>query len=156
MLTKKEIKQRYFDKVHNEAPLIKCKCGCGMLIKSKDKYARDNEYVNGHNGRKYDNPTQYKREWNSRNKESRTTYRRLSRRKRKGILIEYKGGKCEECGTKYDGINGCIFDFHHVLAKDFSVSGNVMEKSLEKLKIEVDNCNLLCSNCHRMKHSDKY
>jgi len=52
VLTKKEIKHRYFDRVYREAPMVECACGCGMLIKSKDKYGRDKHYVNGHNGRK--------------------------------------------------------------------------------------------------------
>ena len=86
----------------------------------------------------------------------RTKYRREKRRERKGFLIIYKGGKCEKCKLKYTGKNGCVFDFHHLGKKNFSVSGNVMEKSLENLKKEVDKCALLCSNCHRQKHSDKY
>lgn len=155
-LTKKEIKQRHFDKVYKKAPIIKCACGCGKKIKSKDRYGRDVKFINGHNGRKYDNPTQYKREWNNRNKEQRTKYRRLMRQKRKGDLIIYKGGQCEECGLKYDKKNGCVFDFHHITGKDFSVSGNMMEKSLVKLKKEADRCLLLCGNCHRKKHSAEY
>jgi len=134
----------------------KCKCGCGTEIGETDSYGRKHDYVSGHNGRKYDDPTQYKREWNKRNKKQKTKYRRETRQKRKGILIKYKGGKCEDCGVKYNGKNGCIFDFHHTKKKEFGISGNVMEKSLIKLKKEADKCLLLCSNCHRPKHSSEY
>jgi hypothetical protein len=155
-LTKKEIKQRHFDKVYQQAEIIKCKCGCGKELKDKDRYGRSIEFINGHNGRKYEDSTQYKREWNYRNKESRRIYRKKTRQNRKGILIRYKGGKCEKCGLEYNGTNRCVFDFHHTSGKDFEISGNMMEKSLEKLKKEADKCLLLCSNCHRPKHSDKY
>lgn len=60
-LTQKEIKQRYFDKVYAEAPLVECACGCGEQIKSKDRYGRDKRFVSGHNGRKYEDPKEYKR-----------------------------------------------------------------------------------------------
>ena len=85
-LTQKEIKQRHFDKVYLEAPLVKCACGCGDKIKSKDKYGRDVEFINGHNGRKYQNPSQYKREWNHRNRQDRQKYRDDYQRKRKQPL----------------------------------------------------------------------
>ena len=155
-MTTKEIKQRYFDKVYKNAPIIECACGCGTKIKSKDKYGRDVKYVNGHNNKKYKDLLQYKREWNKRNKESKTKYRKEARWKRKGVLIRYKGGECQDCGLKYNGENGCMFDFHHTYDKKFNISGNVMEKSLENLKKEADKCELLCANCHRVRHSAKY
>ena len=116
----------------------------------------DKKYISGHNGRKYSDPTQYKREWNMRNKSKRTKYRRESRQKRKGILILYKGSTCKNCGYAYDGKNGCAFDFHHLREKSFGVSGNVMEKSIETLKKEADKCELMCAICHRREHSDEY
>ena len=156
VLTQKEIKKRHFDKVYKNAKIIDCACGCGTRIKSKDKYARDVHYVNGHNGRKYKDPTQYKREWNKRNREQRTEYRKEQRHKRKGKLIEYKGGICSDCGLVYNKKNGSVFDFHHLRDKKFGISGNTMEMSLEKLKKEADKCTLLCSNCHRIRHSEDY
>lgn len=155
-LTTKQIKQRHFDKIYANAKIIECSCGCGKKIKNKDKYGREIKFINGHNNRKYEDTTQYKREWNSRNKEQKTNYRRNKRRGRKGILIKYKGGECKECSLKYNNKNGCVFDFHHIEKKTFCISGNVMEKSIENLKKEADKCTLLCSNCHRQKHADKY
>lgn len=77
---------------------------------------------------------------------------------RKGILVEYKGGKCEECG--YDKCNAAL-DFHHrdPFQKDFTISTS-RKRTLDELKKEVDKCSLLCANCHREVeaglHSDKY
>jgi 5-methylcytosine-specific restriction endonuclease McrA len=69
----------------------------------------------------------------------------LWRKRIKIKLIEYKGGKCEICG--YDK---CVraLQFHHKnpLEKDFSISGRSL--SFDRLKIEVDKCMLVCSNCH--------
>ena len=139
-----------------QIPMIECACGCGTIIKSIDNYGRQVKYVSGHNNRKYKDPKQHKIEWNKRNKKQRTEYKKLTRHKRKVELILYKGGKCYECGLKYNGNNGCLFDFHHINNKSFGISGNVMEKSLDKLKKEADNCILLCANCHRKKHSEEY
>lgn len=64
--------------------------------------------------------------------------RRWVNRKVEAIL--YKGGKCAACGIEYNGENGAIFDFHHI---------NPEEKELDK-----EIC--LCSNCHRLIHSQKF
>ena len=73
------------------------------------------------------------------------------RKKVKVLLVDYKGGKCEKCDY-----NKCIaaLEFHHLdpSKKEFGVSnGNTM--TLEKMKIEVDKCILVCSNCHKEIHS---
>lgn len=71
------------------------------------------------------------------------------RQKVKLKLIEYKGGKCEECGY-----NKCpqSLQFHHInpKEKDFNISGRTY--SFEKMKSEVDKCKMLCANCHIEAH----
>lgn len=61
MLTAKEIKKRYFKKVYDNAKFVECECGCGSIIKNKDKYGRNKRFISGHNNRKYSDPTEYKR-----------------------------------------------------------------------------------------------
>lgn len=65
--------------------------------------------------------------------------------------IEYKGGKCEICAY-----NKCIaaFDFHHTnpTQKEFNISKVRFTKFDERIKIELDKCLLVCSNCHRELH----
>lgn len=61
--------------------------------------------------------------------------------------VEYKGGKCVICGyNKYIG----ALEFHHLdrTTKDFSI-GKMRGRSFDKIKIELDKCELLCANCHR-------
>jgi len=64
--------------------------------------------------------------------------------------IEYLGGKCKIC--EYEG---CVesFDFHHTdpSKKDFTLSGR-LSYSWERIKNELDKCDLLCANCHRELH----
>lgn len=75
-------------------------------------------------------------------------------------LILRKGGRCHLCGISYNGKNGAIFDFHHVnpKEKDFNISARLRDNSHipQDIYDEIDKCVLLCSNCHRQLHSDKY
>jgi 5-methylcytosine-specific restriction endonuclease McrA len=73
------------------------------------------------------------------------------RKRTKLKLIEYKGGKCEICG--YDKCTRAL-EFHHKnpKEKDFQISGKSL--SFDKLKVEVDKCMLVCSNCHCEIHDE--
>lgn len=73
--------------------------------------------------------------------------------KTKKKAIEYKGSKCKDCNLTYPDSDSCIFDFHHV-------DPAIKESDWKKLRIkawnkiinELDKCDLLCSNCHRLRH----
>ncbi len=66
--------------------------------------------------------------------------------------VEYKGGKCIKCG--YDRYIGAL-DFHHInpLLKTFSIGYKGYTRSWEKVKEELDKCDILCANCHRELHA---
>lgn len=66
--------------------------------------------------------------------------------------VEYKGGKCEKCGyNKY--IEALCFHHKDPDKKDFSIgSGDC--KAWDKVKIELDKCYLVCSNCHHEIHAE--
>jgi hypothetical protein len=72
------------------------------------------------------------------------------RQRAKLKLVEYKGGKCIRCGY-----NKCIasLNFHHrdPEEKEFSITGK--SYSFERLKKEVDKCDLVCANCHGEIHN---
>jgi hypothetical protein len=61
-------------------------------------------------------------------------------------MIDYKGGCCQVCGY-----NRCsrALDFHHLepSRKSFRLSSN-HNRSWESLRLELDKCLLVCSNCH--------
>lgn len=71
-------------------------------------------------------------------------------RKNKLIAIEYKGGKCQKCG--YDKCPSALA-FHHRNPdeKDFNWK-TLRSMSLDKLKKELDKCDLVCHNCHAEIH----
>ena len=62
--------------------------------------------------------------------------------------VEYKGGKCIECG--YDSYYGAL-EFHHLnpKEKDFEISKLRGLTFNEKVTNELDKCVLLCNRCHR-------
>ena len=64
----------------------------------------------------------------------------------KDKALEYKGGKCQRCG--YSKCKRAM-SFHHrdKTNKDFSISAS-RNKSWEAVKLELDKCDLYCSNCH--------
>ena len=56
---------------------------------------------------------------------------------------------CKECGVT----EPCVLDFHHNGEKTDSLSNMVKRGfSLEKLIAEIAECDVLCSNCHRLHH----
>lgn len=84
-------------------------------------------------------------------KECDTKYTILRQTKFKEKCVEYKGGKCEECG--YDKYIGAL-DFHHTdpLKKDFTIAHARLKRFDESVIKELDKCQLLCANCHREVH----
>lgn len=72
------------------------------------------------------------------------------RNRTKEKLVIYKGGACSICGYNKPIWN--VYDFHHrdPSKKDFSISGKSW--SFDRLKQEVDKCDLLCRNCHSEVH----
>lgn len=75
------------------------------------------------------------------------------RRRLKKKAIDYKGGKCERCGyNKYQG----ALQFHHKdpSKKDFAIGSGGHTRAWDKVKIELDKCELVCANCHFEIHGE--
>lgn len=66
--------------------------------------------------------------------------------------VAYLGGKCNRCGYT----NQEALEFHHIdkTTKDFNI-GCVANKSWDSILKEIKKCELLCSNCHRIEHTNR-
>ena len=82
-----------------------------------------------------------------------TKWSRKKRLEQKIKTIKYLGSKCIECG--YDN-NLATLEPHHKnpSEKEFVIGSRIM--SWDKLKKELDKCELLCANCHREFHNPYY
>jgi hypothetical protein len=65
-------------------------------------------------------------------------------------LIEEKGSVCLDCNKSYPIV---CYDFHHrdKTSKEYGW-GQLKNKSEEIIRAEIEKCDLLCSNCHRIRH----
>lgn len=71
--------------------------------------------------------------------------------KSKMKAIEYLGGKCIKCGY-HRSVDALEFHHRDGLKKDKAIS-RMATMSFEKIKNELDNCDLLCCRCHRELHN---
>ncbi len=73
-------------------------------------------------------------------------------KKFKQQCIDYKGGKCVSCG--YKKCNN-VLEFHHLdpSKKEFSIAHARLTSFNDEVKKELDNCALVCANCHREIHA---
>lgn len=77
-------------------------------------------------------------------------YQKKRRRQLKTELVEERGGRCESCG--YNATIGAL-EFHHrdPASKEFGLGA--FAGSRERLRAEAEKCDLLCPNCHRLRHA---
>ena len=81
--------------------------------------------------------------------------RAVAKRRKKIRLkaVQHLGGKCFRCGySKYTE----VLEFHHrdPSQKKFNISLKGHCRSWERVKEEIEKCDLLCVNCHRELHAD--
>ena len=74
------------------------------------------------------------------------------RRKSQDWVRQFKT-KCEQCGETHPA----TLDFHHLQDKDHGIANltnrnNLTTKIKDLIKIEIQKCIVLCSNCHRKIH----
>ena len=67
--------------------------------------------------------------------------------------IIYKGSKCLDCELSFPNEPYVIFDFHHRDPNEKNFDWHKLRlRSDDSIKLELDKCDLLCSNCHRKRH----
>lgn len=124
----------------------------------KAYYARNKDKIKERQKENYlanrDKLLEYQRAYRASNKEKILDRTRNKRRQRLELGIKLLGGKCVRCNGQFDP---CQYDFHHLNPddKDFTIGENVLV-SEEKFINEVKKCILLCANCHRLEHKEKF
>lgn len=91
-----------------------------------------------------------RKRWEAENKPSIRTKQREDKRARKLLAIELLGGKCLDCSGVF---HPAVYEFHHrnPEEKDRDPS-KMLQLSWEKISNELEKCDLLCVNCHRIRH----
>ena len=79
------------------------------------------------------------------------------RRQTKELIIKYKGNKCEICG--YDKCIAALIFHHKNDDKNYEIAKNSIRITnindlTNDIIVELNKCELLCSNCHSEKHID--
>ena len=70
--------------------------------------------------------------------------------KRKAEAVAYLGSKCTDCNHEY---HPNVFDFHHRPGVEkLYMWDRLRLRAWSSIKAELDKCDLLCANCHRMRH----
>lgn len=79
---------------------------------------------------------------------------KVRRVRTKNAAIKYLGGHCNRCG--FDK-HPAALEFHHKNGKKDKVFtiADVANRKWEVVKKELDKCELICSNCHRIEHSNR-
>ena len=70
---------------------------------------------------------------------------------KKEKCVKYLGGECMDCGND----NLVVMAFHHKVPsrKSYELSNGIRTHTFDELVLELDKCELLCANCHTLKHA---
>lgn len=74
-------------------------------------------------------------------------YRSARYQENRRLVDDLKRAPCEDCGRTFEP---CQVDFDHVGEKTGHVS-QLLAKSLNELMAEVEQCDVVCANCHRIR-----
>lgn len=69
--------------------------------------------------------------------------------KRRSELDKLKNRPCTRCEKEFPPY---VMDWHHIdpKTKKFGIGAGSFRYSMKKLLLEIDKCELYCSNCHRI------
>jgi len=70
-------------------------------------------------------------------------------------MVHHKGGECIRCHLKLEDSHYCVFEFHHKDPSEKDIKFNKIKyQKWETIEKELNKCDLLCSNCHRLTHAE--
>lgn len=144
-------------------PLVKVCAACGTTFAAKEvidgrarslyrrSFCLDCSPFGAHNTAKVPPATGGLAEMRRKRRNAKT-YRSQKRRRaaRKAALIEARGGCCSDCGAR---VHVAVFEFHHRDAAGKLFALSEFNGALSRLLEEAEKCDLLCANCHRLRHA---
>lgn len=79
-----------------------------------------------------------------------TNYRHRKRKaaRIKARIVELKNKPCSDCGSVFPHY---VMDFDHKENKLFNIADAFRRVGWSKLSAEIEKCDLVCSNCHRIR-----
>lgn len=74
------------------------------------------------------------------------------REKRRALIREAKDRPCADCGQRFPLI---AMDFDHVRGYKVATISSMANRNfpLRKIREEIGKCEVVCANCHRIRHS---
>ena len=79
----------------------------------------------------------------------RAEYQRIHLRTNREFVKNYKESRpCMDCGKFYPA---CVMEFDHQKDKTRAIS-RMLSASAKRIYIEIEKCELVCANCHRIRH----
>lgn len=96
---------------------------------------------------------EYLREHYESNKEYYADKRDKNREKYIAEFHEFiKTKSCMDCGND----NPVVLEFDHKHDKHFNISEKISSTPLENLMAEIDKCDIVCANCHRIRTANQF
>jgi hypothetical protein len=91
-----------------------------------------------------------KRRWYENNREVYLDRNRRKKERLRNVMREQKAKPCADCGVEYPFY---LMDFDHREGEEkmSHVSRLVQQMNLERLLAEIAKCDVVCSNCHRVR-----
>ena len=125
-------------------------CNVCSLDKHISEFSKDSSRITGDSYRCKTCQKLYSKKHHENNLTAYANSRRKYKKKIKDWYRAYKETlKCSFCGeNKYD-----LLDFHHIEEKYKGVARLVADnESIDKIKLEMSKCIVLCKNCHIKEH----
>ena len=129
------------------------KCSCCKETKSFEDFNKSKTEKDGRQNFCRYCSNKHRKQYYLQNKEKET--KRIKKRDEdlRKWLFEYKSNQsCKKCGFNK---HAAALDFHHrdPLQKDITISKMISDSySKENILKEIQKCDILCSNCHRIFH----
>jgi hypothetical protein len=78
--------------------------------------------------------------------------RKIDLLKKKKIMVDYLGGKCSKCGYN-KSLSALTFHHRNPKEKEYEL-GHIKDNNWQRVKKELDKCDLVCFNCHMEIHEE--